>query len=260
MKKIKKILSLFFCFMLLPLNVGALESYKELDPDNTIGFPFMVWNNNDNQFNINKYVNYDLYYQYQLINKEIASKIETLRKEGESQNKDEINNKKNACNALKDKYNTDKSEENMTAYNDCVTEYNSLIETYNKKLDEINEAIFALYPDYDDSQWIQTTDNKFNGTIKELTEDTMVVLWVKLVDKDSSNIIYDAVTVTLKGNKIITDSTDNKKENSDVKITTTNQQETNPNTGDYNVLYLVVIGAVAIVLLVISRKKLIKIK
>lgn len=261
MKKMKKILLVILCLMILPLQVRALESYKELDPDNNIHFPIKVWNNNDNKFYIYKYENYNLYYQYQLINKETASKIETIRKEGESLSKDEINNKKNTCNTLKEKYNADKTEENRAAYNTCITEQKALVDEYNNRLAEINEEMFALYPDYEDSKWIQTKDNKFNGTIEGLTEDTMAVLWAKLVDNDSNETIYDAVTVTLQGDKITTNQTDNE-ENIKVNVNKMNkeQDEKNPNTSDNNILILTIGAILSVIIIVICTKKIRKVK
>lgn len=261
MKKMKKILLVVLSLVFIPLQVGALDSYKELDPDNNIHFPTIVWTNNDNKFYIYNYENYNLYYQYQPINKETASKIETIRKEGESLSKDEINNKKNACNTLKEKYNADKTEENKAAYDTCMTEYKSLVDEYNKKLDELNEKMFALYPDYEDSKWIQTQDNKFNGTIEGLTEDTMAVLWAKLVDNDSNETIYDAVTVTLQGNKITTDQTDND-ENIKVNVNKMNkeQDEKNPNTSDNNIFALTIGAILSVITIAICSKKIRKVK
>lgn len=86
----------------------------------------------------------------------------------------ELKQKEDNVKALADEYTTINGSDTATdedkqaardAYNNAVDDYNAYRDTINARLQELKNEYLALLPDYDDTKWIQTTNESGNVTL-----------------------------------------------------------------------------------------------
>ena len=227
MSTIKKIFIICIVItIILPTISGVYAHSVELDTDNLISFPFMIWNGSGTITIDSSISNYSLYYQAVQIPDEDYSKI----KNAESTGKEELNTIKEAyeamrtslnelrdtydeaSNAYREKLNDDTVSEATleslrtayetakTNYESKMTEYNNKVNEYNAKVDEINERVKDLTPSYNDQNWTKSNENEFEIDRTQFTGNLAHVVWAKLVTSDNKTY-YDEAIYTIEGTK-----------------------------------------------------------
>ena len=239
-----------------PQNVNLTSTSADYDPDNVISFQNYA-TNGEVKITIDEDkvgTNYTLSYQFISLEDSTFNTIKTSMEELNSKGKEyleDLNTKKEALDLQKDEVQkareayeaalesapdapeTEKLKEAYETlqkeYNDSVTTYNDLVKQYQADLDKREEAIYALYPNYVESNWIVAENNiaKYTGT---LTGTEHFLVWVKLdqTSRTAPNTIYDRAIYTFESQT--------KPEEPDIPANTTNTTDpTNTSSNTPNV-------------------------
>lgn len=229
-KKIKKVLILLIMLLiaLTPLNIIQAHNV-ELDPKSLISMPETIINGNATVSISNSVTDYTLYFQAVKVEDSVAtqmkqiandSKLDTLYEEYVT-TKNEVDNLNVIYNTQKDKYYNGLSDENLSEeekqelktayetalsnYNKKFNEYNKILSEYKNKLNETVTQIETLTPMYDESKWIQTTDNKVTINTTEFSGEQLYTLWIKL--DTGTETYYNEDIYEISGTKINIDVT-----------------------------------------------------
>lgn len=250
MKKILK-LSLFAIIIFFFVSkVSALtdEEIKKLDTDGFIGMPAFI-TSNGSKVNVYKTSDYNLFYQWKEMSLETYNNLKSKNEEMKKVYDEEVEYSK-----------TNKPD---TSDREAVNKYNEKIKEYNEKINEFRNQYYKLLPSFG-NDWISVnlSENKVYPPSDVFSGKKPFVLYVKLEDKQNSNIIYDYGVLQLDGDndesKIEDDSDDIKK---DVVTTTKkvieNNNISNPKTADVKIT-LVMLGILVMGMFVILGYKKVK--
>lgn len=223
MKKLKKTAVIVFLLIsiisFLPL-IKSNAHTVELDTEGIINFPSYIYGGGT--ISIRNEKDYSLYHQIIQLSSDIESKINDSNKEIESMNKEikdmEDDTKKifdqadEAYKIYNEKFSSgeateeeleelkQKADELAKKYEEKFAEYNTkhenLLKRYNEIITEINKNI----PEYTESNWIETTDGKFEIDVSAFSGEKAFVIWAKLVKSDNS-VVYDTQIYSLEGTK-----------------------------------------------------------
>lgn len=236
--KIKKALIISIMFLLVTvfsINMPTYAHNVEIDPDNLISFPWMVFNGSGKISIDSNQQNYKLYYQAVEMPVGTGDKIDKITKDTNKaieDSKTQLNKlseerqslydtyqqKTNTYNNLARNHATDEQIQNAkaeyeaakAAYEAKLKEYNDLVDANNAKLAKAKEDIKKLIPGYVENNWIETKDGEFKVDTSKYTGDKEFVIWAKLITSDNK-ISYDESMYSMKGSKKDdTDKTDSK--------------------------------------------------
>ncbi len=244
MKKKLSYVALSLVIMLLPVQVFAATP--------SLTFPLLFVNGGENKITANNAGDgYKLYYQAFILNDSQVEEVKALEEES-SKLEDEsksLSTKKNECYAIDD----------TSEFNSCMSEYKTLADAYNKKVEEFNTKFKNFTPAYDDSKWTDiTSTSKFTAKLS-VNKDSYICLYGKLVTSDGQTLL-DKKFYSVS--KTTTDSTTdtNKTTTTKTSSSTEESQEQNPNTGDFNAIFIAVLGILAVYVMTIVGKKMKNVK
>lgn len=167
---------------------------------------------------------------------------------------EDLSTKRNECYAIDD----------TTEFNNCMSGYNTSVSTYNKKAEEFKTKSKNFTPAYDDSKWNDiTSTSKFTTTLS-LEKDSYICLYGKLATTDGQTILdkkFYKLSKATTDTAAITNT--NPKTNTTITKTsssTEESQEKNPNTGDFNAIFVAMIGILAVYVMTIVGKKMKNVK
>lgn len=220
MKKVIKSLFVFFLIIIGMNNVNAKIEKKfeinnllkitasEKDPDNLIGFPYMVWNNEGDITIDDSITDYTMYYQWIELSEAQTAAIDNAWETYEN-TFDEIDaeadklytNYEAKYKIYKDLYDSGTATEDQleTAYAAAEAEYEIYSNYYNTKsaeLENLLDAYYATIPNYTD-KWIKAEGTHFKGDFSNFSDERKFVLWIK-VDY-SEKTLYDFGILTVNG-------------------------------------------------------------
>lgn len=289
MKKTVKLMSILLTIVVM-FTFGKVYAHNiELDPERLITLPFMIYNGKGTISISSTQTNYKLYYQAVEISDSVYTQIKDIESSGDAELnvlKEEIDEMKENLDALKseydqkyEEYNTIKNdttksedeiqaakdayEEAQTNYNNAGTAYNAKVKTYNERIDELNENITQLVPEFNDSNWIETSDGSIQVDLSQFSGKKTFVVWVKLVTSDGKTY-YDETIYTLDGNK--NDSGNGSqpsqggsgeeaaKQSQDGKKDETVADKEIPQTGTLTYVVAIAIGTVAAIGIIANRR------
>lgn len=225
-KKNKIILMLILIIGIILSSFEKVNAHSvELDPDNLISFPMMIWSGQGKFIIKNSETGYSLYYQAVEISNTIYGQMQQIRKKGEEELKvidtqretlGEERNKleviySNARNAYQEKITNGITgtelesakqayETAFTNYKNKATEYADKVKEYSKKETEIEEKVKELTPTYVEGKWIKTEDDSLKIDLSQFSGEKVFVIWAKLV-RSNGTINYDEGIYTMSGNK-----------------------------------------------------------
>ena len=289
MKKTVKLMSILLT-MVVMFTFGKVYAHNiELDPERLITLPFMIYNGKGTISISSAQTNYKLYYQAVEISDSVYTQIKEIQSSGEAELnvlKEEIDEMKDNLDELKaeydekyEEYNTIKNdttkseteiqaakdayEEAQTNYNNAGTAYNAKVKAYNARADELNENITELIPEFNDSNWIETSDGSMQIDLSQFSGKKTFAAWVKLVTADGKTY-YDETVYTVDGNK--KDSGDSSqpsqessgeeaaKEAQNGKKDETVADKEIPQTGTLTYVVAIAIGTIAVVGIIANRR------
>ena len=227
MKKTKEFFIMVVLFIAMSVFLcGKVNAHSvELDPEDYISMPWFVYGNSGS-VTIYDQENYKLYYQAVVIPDNTYSEMKNTKTNGEKELKtleeeykaleNSVSNLEKVFKEAKTAYQNAQEDSSIsqeeldtleTAYDDAYTnyknkydEYKAKFKVYNDKVKEINDKIKELTPSYVESNWIETTDGKFNAETSNYSGEKAFAVWIKLVTTDG-NIYYEEATYVLNGTK-----------------------------------------------------------
>ena len=196
MSIIKKILILLIILtMCIPLiNIIVYAHSVELETEGLISFPMFIMGGSGTVTIKDTIKDYKLYFQAIPVSDEIyleLQKNEPSKNEELKAIKGEYENLKKELDELKDK---------KDEYETKRIEYNNKISEYNNKVKELQEKQKELTPTYDEKDWKELTDNKFQIDLSQFEGNVAHAIWIKLVTSDNKTY-YDEATYELSGTK-----------------------------------------------------------
>ena len=196
MSIIKKILILLIILtMCIPLiNIIVYAHSVELETEGLISFPMFIMGGSGTVTIKDTIKDYKLYFQAIPVSNEIyleLQKNEPSKNEELKAIKGEYENLKKELDELKDK---------KDEYETKRIEYNNKISEYNNKVKELQEKQKELTPTYDEKDWKELTDNKFQIDLSQFEGNVAHAVWIKLVTSDNKTY-YDEATYELSGTK-----------------------------------------------------------
>jgi len=183
-------------------------SYSETDPDDLIGFPYMIWGGEGDITLDDSITNYTMYYQWIELSKTQITAIDTAR-ENYDNKVDEVKAKLDELYAKYEaKYQiykdlvdsgTATTDELQEASDAANAEYKIYDDYYKNAMVEVESYLDAYYksiPDYKDN-WTKADGLHFQGDFSGFSDEREFVLWIQV---DYSNkTIYDFAILTVNG-------------------------------------------------------------
>lgn len=222
MKKTKVLLIILLTVFISAISFSNINAHSiDLDPNNLISFPYMVFNGKVSITIKSSEEGYSLYYQTVEIPNATYSQIEKIRNDGEEELnvidaeldnlKEEADNLKTIYNEAAEAYKNATEEQKEQAkeeydiarenYQNKVTEYNNKTNEYNTKVEEVNAKVKELTPTYVEDNWAKAEeDDTFTIDLSKFSGEKVFAIWVKLVSADGT-VSYDESIYTMSGTK-----------------------------------------------------------
>lgn len=217
-KSIKRIIGIFLIGILLFIPTIVKAYSGEIDPEDYITLPTRLSGENgivSGNIRLNSGVgsNYSLYYQAVFITPNEYNQIYTKLQEtnqtikaidteyiaplSEAQLKleqaeAEYNNIKNDTTKTEDEIETARK-----AYEEAYTEFLVLYSEYYEKVNTAKQNFYSYLPNFLDSNWTQTRDNKVEIDVSQYSGEIYFVLWAKLVNSTGTTYDYSLYSTTV---------------------------------------------------------------
>ena len=181
----KTLIILIILTMCIPLINTVTFAYSvELETEGLISFPMFIMGGSGTVTIKDTIKDYKLYFQAIPVSDEIYLELqnnEPSQNEELKALKEEYENLKKELDELKDK--KDEYDKKNIEYMNKLTEYNS-------KIKELQEKKKELTPTYDEKDWKELTDNKFQIDLTQFEGNVAHAVWIKLVTADNKTY-YD---------------------------------------------------------------------
>ena len=232
-----------------------LEEISELDPNDYITLPSLVFTGTEYTINISDEVeSYQLYYQFVDVDEatfdqmdqvlqERNSYVETANEELQTL-EDELTKMQDELKALSEEIETltgedpdseqlpilqQEYEEKYAIFESKYEEYETKYTETTTKAQEYDNQYNRLAPQYNDNDWIESTDNKFTF---EMENSFANILWVRLVTQDATYYDMRLYSVENEDEDNTEDNNSDNNEDTPNNNVTDNEEDEDPTTSD----------------------------